>query len=646
MLEIGRRTKCGAEAVRQSMNWTGEIDLSDIPNEELEAMRDAGECVRECYRILKQTNDSIVSEYLKRRANPDSNIQDVATPVIDSKTNSQYWFHSDRIEQQPNETGHFHTFVRPRKIPRVGAQATAPPGYGPNDAWEDSLCHIIAIAMDHTGFPKRLFAPNKWVVRSAWHKAADVCHHLSYFTIEHADPSYPVNVWITNMIVLFRPEIRRILTERDRMIAALRQQHPEQDVLENRNLVVTVDQPIDVMRQLYTVREELRNRKGAAYRTADEVDAAAYVTTAERVREQTREQAVEAALQQQIQTLHNSVLSARTTAQALEEQLDATRRKAWEDEKEHERQVSELRAAHERESAQRLLDVKTRLETKFREHVVAMQAKWRADMEARLASVRRETQETLGAARAAAVDELREQWDIESRKNTAEVVANRKVEEARRLTAAKEKWARASREAVAERDRVWQIAFEHRVEAALDAWRVDEETRLAQAKAEWNAERKLRRAHRQKIAWWLRRIRVVLLVAAVIGGAAALYPVVKPAVVDLWNETVVGNWTALRTRLSLSIYALKARFESREHVPETPKANASTPVAPRRMINVGAANLRSAPSRTAAIIGILLEGTHVSRLERRGQWVRVRTLGAKGQVGWVHISLLADLPTP
>ena len=61
--------------------------------------------------------------------------------------------------------------------------------------------------MDPTGLPIRLFSANRWVTGEAWYRADDVCKLLDLFEIDHAQPSWPVNRWITAVLRLFHPQV-------------------------------------------------------------------------------------------------------------------------------------------------------------------------------------------------------------------------------------------------------------------------------------------------------------------------------------------------------------------------------------------------------------------------------------------------------
>jgi hypothetical protein len=100
--------------------------------------------------------------------------------------------------------------------------------------------------MDAYGFPIGLFATNRWVTGETWYPCSDVIGMLDRFAIDHAFPSWPVNRWISAMVVLFRPHIEHLLRHRDRVIDAWQRGRPADDVFENRALEMTGYLPISV----------------------------------------------------------------------------------------------------------------------------------------------------------------------------------------------------------------------------------------------------------------------------------------------------------------------------------------------------------------------------------------------------------------
>lgn len=228
--------------------------LDSLSKDERNAMVDAGEAVLECYRVMKKGEINIVGECLKGQGTfyefdhyPDGD-------VYDEETHAQYYYHAHR--GIAGEHGHFHTFLRQGAIP----ENVKPVPYDGDTKWpegSDAVCHLVAISMDVYGFPIGLFATNRWVTDEVWYAAEDVIGMLDRFEIDHAYPSWPVNLWISAMFRLFRPEIEALINHRDAAVKAWRAAHPGDDVFEDRNLEVTGELRISVNDKLEQLRQSL-----------------------------------------------------------------------------------------------------------------------------------------------------------------------------------------------------------------------------------------------------------------------------------------------------------------------------------------------------------------------------------------------------
>lgn len=217
-------------------------------------MHAAGQDILTCYRVLAKAERNIVGEMLRGAESfvelnhyPDDD-------VFDRDTQSQYYYHAHRGLE--GEHGHFHTFIRPRGMPD-GMRPIAKSASEPWPQGDAALSHLIGISMDAWGFPMGLFTTNRWVTDEAWYRAQDVTQLLERFVIDHAAPSWPVNRWMSAMFVLFRPQMRALLLQRDATVAAWAEQHPGGDVFEDRGLDITSAVQISVDQQIGWVNEML-----------------------------------------------------------------------------------------------------------------------------------------------------------------------------------------------------------------------------------------------------------------------------------------------------------------------------------------------------------------------------------------------------
>ena len=141
--------------------------------------------------------------------------------VYDHETHSQYYYHAhppeERSKKYGHEHGHFHTFLRPKGFP-TGIKPVPLADLEKPESPNDALCHLIGISMNQAGFPILFFTTNRWVTGETWYKAEHVIKMLDHFVMDLAYPSWPVNIWITSMIQLFRPQIEDLIRERESIV--------------------------------------------------------------------------------------------------------------------------------------------------------------------------------------------------------------------------------------------------------------------------------------------------------------------------------------------------------------------------------------------------------------------------------------------
>ncbi len=231
-------------------------DFNALSMEQLEIMAEAGRKVVHWQRVLAKTGDNVVGELLRTR---DTFYQfDHCPPgdIYDRESHAQYYYHAHR----PGEHGHFHTFLREKGM----LKDCYPVDQSEADYMkqrDDTYSHLVAISMDRKGFPIGLFTTNRWVTAENWYAADDVSAMLDRFEIDHAQPSWPVNRWISAMFWLFRPQIIELLHERDAVVADWQKKHPDSDVFEDRDLDLPSRVEILVDQQISDVQTALSARR-------------------------------------------------------------------------------------------------------------------------------------------------------------------------------------------------------------------------------------------------------------------------------------------------------------------------------------------------------------------------------------------------
>ncbi|GAB6051235.1 hypothetical protein JCM17960_00550 [Magnetospira thiophila] len=228
------------------------MDLTGLPRDRLERMAQAAARIEECTRVLRKSDDNIVGEVLRGQGTFYEYDHYPSGDVFDPSSHSQYYYHAHRS----GEHGHFHTFLRGDGIP-AGIAPVAQSHADYMDEREDHLCHLIAISMDHAGFPIGLFTTNRWVTAENWYAAPDVLTLIERFEMDLVPPSWPVNIWITAMVQLFQPQIAQLIQQRDKTLQAWQNDHKRIDAFEDRGLEIISEMPISVTEQRDKIAEAL-----------------------------------------------------------------------------------------------------------------------------------------------------------------------------------------------------------------------------------------------------------------------------------------------------------------------------------------------------------------------------------------------------
>lgn len=232
------------------------VELAHLPKERLQDMAAAGAEILEVYRLLRKGGDNVVGEVLRGQGEFYEWDHYPKGDVYDPETHAQYYYHAHPAELRGGEHGHFHTFLRPKGMPSTIAPAPLA-DYAPPEGDNDALSHLIGISMDQYGYPIRLFSTNRWVTGEVWYAADDVIDMLDLFNMDLAYPSLPVNIWITAMLRLFRPEIEDLIGRRDRAVSAWQRRNPDANAHEDRALEITAFADISVDTQIERVGRAL-----------------------------------------------------------------------------------------------------------------------------------------------------------------------------------------------------------------------------------------------------------------------------------------------------------------------------------------------------------------------------------------------------
>ncbi len=154
---------------------------------------------------------------------------------IDSSTGAQYFYHCHREDLDTTEHGHFHCFLRYKRIPKHIKPT-------PLEDWDlyidNPYTHLVAIGMNQIGMPIRLFTVNRWVTSEIWYDAAHTLNFLKRFkmTLDN-DPYWQIlDKWVEGMLHLFSPQIYWLHQERDKIIQTHQEITPNENIYLNKEL--------------------------------------------------------------------------------------------------------------------------------------------------------------------------------------------------------------------------------------------------------------------------------------------------------------------------------------------------------------------------------------------------------------------------
>lgn len=173
---------------------------------------------------------------------------------IDYNTGAQYFYHCHREDLNREEHGHFHCFMRYKKIPKRIKPT-------PLSDWDKNIdspmAHIIAISMNRYGQPIRLFTVNRWISFETWYDAKHAPEFVKKFKFMlDDDPHWQVlDSWVEGMLHLFAPQIAWLNERRDETIANWQNKYPACNAYEDHRLEELSEISIDLTKQVQWITE-------------------------------------------------------------------------------------------------------------------------------------------------------------------------------------------------------------------------------------------------------------------------------------------------------------------------------------------------------------------------------------------------------
>lgn len=245
----------------QNMQFETAGHLGVLPRNRLEEMAEAGRTIKEMLRVLTKSSQNMVGQCLANQGTFYELDHYPKGDVYDDQTHSQYYYHAHRPES--GEHGHFHTFLRAAGMPK-GVEPVPYKGKAKRPEGKDALTHFVAISMDRPGNPIGLFTTNRWVTDETFYGAEDVIALLDRFEMDLTYPCLATNRALSALLRLFRPQIEKLLIERDKTMKRWAAMKPGVDVYEDRDLEVTSIMDINIDRQIAAVEKALSDLRNVA----------------------------------------------------------------------------------------------------------------------------------------------------------------------------------------------------------------------------------------------------------------------------------------------------------------------------------------------------------------------------------------------
>ena len=188
-------------------------------------------------------------EFGRQKSNPVLNVLAGTTPVDKHKyppgNHLEFgigkwrgFYHSHSSPQRPEtEHGHFHLFA-----PIVDASGEA--------GWT----HVAGLSMDTMGQPLRWFAVNRWVTDGAWIEAKVLSEMIRAQRVVSSQAV--LERWLASMVSVFNEDIAAMMVARDRRLTRVNESRPDTDNLENRDIYLLAESPIDLLATLQAQLEQ------------------------------------------------------------------------------------------------------------------------------------------------------------------------------------------------------------------------------------------------------------------------------------------------------------------------------------------------------------------------------------------------------
>ncbi len=216
-------------------------------------MRSAAQALLECYAALSEHGTHLLGEILDDSP-PRQWAHYPDDDVIDRAAGYQFFYHSHSPDDRDSATehGHFHLFAR-QDVHGPGIDPHAETNFlqsqiGEQPAYTDTI-HLLCVSLNAKGVPKALFTVNRWVTGGHLLSATTTLRLIAGFTIQ-AMNCPRVSKWLTALLALFRPQIEKLLMERDKTLLGLASGRREAGLFDDESIELLSSVTIDIDQQI------------------------------------------------------------------------------------------------------------------------------------------------------------------------------------------------------------------------------------------------------------------------------------------------------------------------------------------------------------------------------------------------------------
>jgi hypothetical protein len=206
------------------------LQMTSLCSREIPALRRAGAELLDVIEALQARGRNVVTELQPERAMQQWDHYP-ANDANDPVSGYRWYYHAHPGPRADTEHGHFHVFAAASTLADAG-----------------SHIHLIGLSVSADGMPVRAFTTNRWVTNELYAPAGRVLRRLQQFAMRTPSDLALVHRWLAAVLVVFRPQIRALLLERDDRLSHAQASRP--NLFEDRRTTLLSQCALDLRQQL------------------------------------------------------------------------------------------------------------------------------------------------------------------------------------------------------------------------------------------------------------------------------------------------------------------------------------------------------------------------------------------------------------